>query len=172
MDGDVAPLEEIVELARRHDVRVMVDDAHGDGTLGPGGRGTIAETGLDGEVDVIVGTLGKAFGSYGAYVACDDPMARYLVNSARTLMFSTGLPPAAVAAAMRYLVGGPLICLSGVAVMFGVDEPGGTLQGLATLPEFLWELSLGIYPIVWGFRSAPILSGTRRPRGGPAVAPA
>ena len=93
MDGDVAPLEEIVELARRHDVRVMVDDAHGDGTLGPGGRGTIAEAGLDGEVDVIVGTLGKAFGSYGAYVACDDPMARYLVNSARTLMFSTGLPP-------------------------------------------------------------------------------
>jgi len=103
MDGDVAPLEEIVELARRHDVRVMVDDAHGDGTLGPGGRGTIAEAGLDGEVDVIVGTLGKAFGSYGAYVACDDPMARYLVNSARTLMFSTGLPPAAVAAAMAAL---------------------------------------------------------------------
>ncbi|MEZ0293096.1 MAG: 8-amino-7-oxononanoate synthase [Solirubrobacteraceae bacterium] len=103
MDGDVAPLEEIVELARRHDVRVMVDDAHGDGTLGPGGRGTIADAGLDGEVDVIVGTLGKAFGSYGAYVACDDPMARYLVNSARTLMFSTGLPPAAVAAAMAAL---------------------------------------------------------------------
>ena len=68
-EEDVAPLEEIVELARRHDVRVMVDDAHGDGTLGPGGRGTIAEAGLDGEVDVIVGTLGKAFGSYGAYVA-------------------------------------------------------------------------------------------------------
>ena len=103
MDGDVAPLEEIVELARRHDVRLMVDDAHGTGTLGPGGRGAVADAGLDGEVDVIVGTLGKALGSYGAFVACDDVMARYLVNSARSLIFSTGLPPAAVAAAMAAL---------------------------------------------------------------------
>jgi 8-amino-7-oxononanoate synthase len=103
MDGDVAPLEEIVELARRHDVRVMVDDAHGTGTLGPGGRGVVAEAGLDGEVDVIVGTLGKALGSYGAYVACDHGMARYLVNAARPLIFSTALPPAAAAAAMASL---------------------------------------------------------------------
>jgi 8-amino-7-oxononanoate synthase len=103
MDGDVAPLEEIVALARRHDVRVMVDDAHGTGTLGPGGRGSVADAGLDGEVDVVVGTLGKALGSYGAYVACDHVMARYLVNSARPLIFSTGLPPAAVAAAMAAL---------------------------------------------------------------------
>jgi 8-amino-7-oxononanoate synthase len=103
MDGDVAPLEEIVELARRHDIRVMVDDAHGTGTQGPGGRGAVAEAGLDGEVDVVVGTLGKALGSYGAYAACDHLMARYLVNSARPLIFSTGLPPAAVAAAMAAL---------------------------------------------------------------------
>src|SRR5215213_8900250 len=103
MDGDVAPLEEIVELARRHDVRVMVDDAHGTGTLGPGGRGSVAEAGLDGEVDVIVGTLGKALGSYGAFVACDHTLARYLVNSARPLIFSTGLPPSAAAAAMAAL---------------------------------------------------------------------
>jgi 8-amino-7-oxononanoate synthase len=103
MDGDVAPLEDIVALARRHDVRVMVDDAHGTGTLGPGGRGAVADAGLEGEIDVIVGTLGKALGSYGAFVACDDAMARYLVNSARSLIFSTGLPPAAVAAAMAAL---------------------------------------------------------------------
>jgi 8-amino-7-oxononanoate synthase len=103
MDGDVAPLEEIVELARHHDVRVMVDDAHGTGTQGPGGRGSVADAGLDGEIDVIVGTLGKALGSYGAYVACDHVMARYLVNTARPLIFSTGLPPAAVAAAMAAL---------------------------------------------------------------------
>jgi len=103
MDGDVAPLEEIVALARHHDVRVMVDDAHGTGTQGPGGRGAVAEAGLDGEVDVVVGTLGKALGSYGAYAACDHVMARYLVNSARPLIFSTGLPPAAVAAAMAAL---------------------------------------------------------------------
>ncbi len=103
MDGDIAPLEEIVALARRHDVRVMVDDAHGTGTLGPGGRGTVADAGLDGEVDVIVGTLGKALGSYGAYVACDHVTARYLTNTARPLIFSTGLPPATVAAAMAAL---------------------------------------------------------------------
>jgi glycine C-acetyltransferase/8-amino-7-oxononanoate synthase len=103
MDGDVAPLEEIVALARRHDIRVMVDDAHGTGTQGPGGRGAVADAGLDGEIDVIVGTLGKALGSYGAFVACDHVMARYLVNSARSLIFSTGLPPAAVAAAMAAL---------------------------------------------------------------------
>ena len=103
MDGDVAPLEDIVALARRHDVRVMVDDAHGTGTRGPGGRGAVAEAGLEGEVDVVVGTLGKALGSYGAFVACDHVMARYLVNSARPLIFSTGLPPAAVAAAMAAL---------------------------------------------------------------------
>jgi 8-amino-7-oxononanoate synthase len=103
MDGDVAPLEEIVGLARRHDVRVMVDDAHGTGTLGPGGRGAVAEAGLDGEVDIIVGTLGKALGSYGAFAACDHAITRYLVNSARPLIFSTGLPPAAAAAAMAAL---------------------------------------------------------------------
>ncbi len=103
MDGDVAPLEEIVELARHHDVRVMVDDAHGTGTMGPGGRGTVAEAGLEGEIDVIVGTLGKALGSYGAFVACDHAMSRLLINSARPLIFSTGLPPAAAAAAMAAL---------------------------------------------------------------------
>jgi 8-amino-7-oxononanoate synthase len=103
MDGDVAPLPEIVELARRHDVRVMVDEAHGTGAIGPGGRGAVAAAGLEGEVDVIVGTLGKALGSYGAYVACDHLMARYLVNSARPLIFSTALPPSAAAAAMAAL---------------------------------------------------------------------
>jgi 8-amino-7-oxononanoate synthase len=103
MDGDVAPLEEIVELAHRHRVRVMVDEAHGTGVLGPGGRGAVAEAGLEGEVDVIVGTLGKALGSYGAYVCCDQSMARYLVNTARPLIFSTALPPPSVAGALAAL---------------------------------------------------------------------
>jgi glycine C-acetyltransferase/8-amino-7-oxononanoate synthase len=103
MDGDVAPLPEIVELARRYDARVMVDEAHGTGALGPGGRGAAAAAGLEDEVDVLVGTLGKALGSYGAYVCCDATMAEYLVNSARTLIFSTGLPPPAVAAALAAL---------------------------------------------------------------------
>jgi 8-amino-7-oxononanoate synthase len=103
MDGDVAPLPEIVELARQYDARVMVDDAHGTGALGPGGRGSVAAAALEDEVDVVVGTLGKALGSYGAYVCCSSEMAEYLVNSARTLIFSTALPPPAVAGAMAAL---------------------------------------------------------------------
>ena len=75
MDGDVAPLAEIVELAQRHRLRVLVDEAHGTGALGPGGRGAVAEAGLEDQVDVIVGTLGKALGAYGAFVACDRSMA-------------------------------------------------------------------------------------------------
>ena len=103
MDGDVAPLEQIVELAERHQVRVMVDEAHATGVLGPGGRGALAEAGLADQVDVIVGTLGKALGSYGGYVACDRVMARYLVNAARTFIFSTAIPPPAAAGALAAL---------------------------------------------------------------------
>jgi glycine C-acetyltransferase/8-amino-7-oxononanoate synthase len=103
MDGDKAPLPEIVELAQRYDARVMVDEAHGTGCVGPGGRGLVAHHGLEDEVDVIVGTLGKALGSYGAYVLCDATMAKYLINTARTLIFSTALSPPAVAAAMASL---------------------------------------------------------------------
>ncbi len=103
MDGDVAPLGGIVELARRHGARVLVDEAHGTGAVGPDGRGAAAAAGVAEEVDVVVGTLGKALGSYGAYACCDETTARYLVNSARTLIFSTALPPPAVAAALAAL---------------------------------------------------------------------
>jgi glycine C-acetyltransferase/8-amino-7-oxononanoate synthase len=103
MDGDVAPLAEIVELAQRHRVRVAVDEAHGTGCLGPAGRGAVAEAGLDDEVDVVVGTLSKALGAYGAFVACDQAMAQLLVNSARPFIFSTAPPPPAVAGALAAL---------------------------------------------------------------------
>ena len=103
MDGDVAPLAEIVELSSRFGLRTVVDEAHGTGALGPGGRGALAQDGLEDQVDVIVGTLGKALGSYGAFVACDRGMVRYLLNAARTFIFSTALPPPAVAAALTAL---------------------------------------------------------------------
>jgi 8-amino-7-oxononanoate synthase len=103
MDGDLAPLAEIVELAARYDARVMVDEAHATGCVGPGGRGLVAELGLEAEVDLLVGTLGKSLGSYGAYVCCDREMADYLINRARTLIFSTALPPPAAAGAMAAL---------------------------------------------------------------------
>jgi 8-amino-7-oxononanoate synthase len=103
MDGDLAPLGEIVELAQQFGLRTVVDEAHGTGALGTGGRGALAEAGLEDQVDVIVGTLGKALGSYGAFVACDQQMSRYLVNMARTFIFSTALPPPAVAGALAAL---------------------------------------------------------------------
>jgi hypothetical protein len=89
------------------------------------------------------------------------------------LMYKSELVPRRMA--QLGLVAGPLICVSGVLVMFGVGQPGGPMQGIATIPEFIWELCLGIYPIVWGFRNAPILRGGRRaemgaPHGTPAVA--
>ncbi len=103
MDGDVAPLAELVELAHRFDARLVVDEAHATGTLGPGGRGAVAAAGLEGEVDVIVGTLGKALGSYGAYVCCDTETAQFLVNTSRPLIFSTAPSPPAVAGALAAL---------------------------------------------------------------------
>ncbi len=103
MDGDVAPLEEIVELAGSYGSRVMVDEAHATGNLGPNGRGAVAQAGLEGEIDVLVGTLGKALGSYGAYVCASAEMIRYLINTARPLIFSTAPPPPAVAGALAAL---------------------------------------------------------------------
>ncbi|HEX6115982.1 MAG TPA: 8-amino-7-oxononanoate synthase [Solirubrobacterales bacterium] len=99
MDGDVAPLAGLAGLARRHGCRLMVDEAHGTGALGPGGRGAVAAAGLEDEVDVIVGTLGKALGGYGAYVCCRREVRELLINVARPFVFSTALPPPVVAAA-------------------------------------------------------------------------
>ena len=103
MDGDVAPLGELVQLARQHDCRLMVDEAHATGALGPGGRGSVAAAGLSEQVDLVVGTLGKALGSYGAYVCAGAELREYLLNSARSFIFSTALPPPVLAAASTAL---------------------------------------------------------------------
>jgi len=103
MDGDVAPLSAIAELADMHGARVLVDEAHATGNLGPGGRGAVAEARLEGEIDVVVGTLGKALGSYGAYVCASEEIVRYLINCARPLIYSTAPSPPAVAGALAAL---------------------------------------------------------------------
>ena len=103
MDGDIAPLEGLVNVAAHHGVRLVVDEAHATGTIGPGGRGALALEGLEDQVDVTVGTLGKALGSYGAFVVCERAMARYLINAARTFIFSTAPSPPSVAAALAAL---------------------------------------------------------------------
>lgn len=97
MDGDIAPLPEIVELAREYDALVMVDDAHATGVLGKHCRGTADY--FDVEVDINMGTLSKALASMGGYVAGSFELIDYLRNKARSFIYSTALPPAAVAAA-------------------------------------------------------------------------
>jgi 8-amino-7-oxononanoate synthase len=103
MDGDIAPLVAITQLADSYRARVVVDEAHAIGNLGPEGRGAVAEAGLEGEIDVVVGTLGKALGSYGAYACASKEIVRYLINASRSLIFSTAPPPPAIAGALAAL---------------------------------------------------------------------
>ncbi|MEX0753022.1 MAG: 8-amino-7-oxononanoate synthase [Xanthobacteraceae bacterium] len=102
MDGDLAPLKELAELARRHDAWLISDDAHGIGVLG-GGRGTSFHHGEKLDIPLQMGTLSKAIGGYGGYLCASQPAIDLIRNRARTLIYSTGLPPAAVAAAIAAL---------------------------------------------------------------------
>jgi len=98
MDGDVAPLPELAALAQREGILLMVDDAHGEGVLGRGGRGVVDHFGLHGKVDVEVGTLSKAFGVVGGYVAGAPEVVEYLRQRGRPFLFSSAVTPADVAA--------------------------------------------------------------------------
>ncbi len=103
MDGDAAPLRDICDLAERHGAMVMVDEAHATGVVGPRGAGLADELGLQSRITVQMGTLGKALGTFGAYVAAADDVIEHLVNHARTLIYTTALPPPVVAAAIAAL---------------------------------------------------------------------
>ncbi|OCA89560.1 glycine C-acetyltransferase [Pradoshia sp. D12] len=94
MDGNIAPLPEIVELAEKYDALIMVDDAHASGVLGQNGRGTVNHFGLDGRVHIQVGTLSKAIGVLGGYVASSRTLVDYLIHKGRPFLFSTSHPPA------------------------------------------------------------------------------
>jgi len=99
MDGDIAPLAELARLCRRHEALLVVDDAHGIGVLGPQGRGSVAELGLSEEdVPVLIGTLGKGIGTSGAFVAGPELLMDYLVQKARTYIYTTAMPPAIASA--------------------------------------------------------------------------
>jgi 8-amino-7-oxononanoate synthase len=101
MDGDIAPLQDLAEQCRRYSAWLMVDDAHGIGVLGPQGQGSVAAAGLDArQVPVLVGTLGKALGTAGAFVAGDADLIDWLVQRARPYIYTTAMPPA-VAEATR-----------------------------------------------------------------------
>lgn len=100
MDGDIAPLARLAQLAKRHGALLMVDDAHGCGVLGASGRGSAELCGVLDGIDIHMGTLGKGFGSFGAYAAASGEICDYLVNKARSFIFSTSLPPAVLAASL------------------------------------------------------------------------
>jgi glycine C-acetyltransferase/8-amino-7-oxononanoate synthase len=101
MDGDVARLRDLVPVARAHEMIVVVDDAHGLGVLGTRGRGAVEIE--DVEPDVVLGNLGKALGSFGAYVACSREVREWLINVARAFIFTCGVAPAAAGAALAAL---------------------------------------------------------------------
>ncbi|OGW64729.1 MAG: 8-amino-7-oxononanoate synthase [Nitrospirae bacterium RIFCSPLOWO2_02_FULL_62_14] len=103
MDGDLAPLPDLIELADRYNARLFVDDAHGTGVMGAQGRGTIEHFGLESRIPFHMGTLGKALGTSGAYVVGPSAMIQYLINTARTFLFATAPPPATAAAAIAGL---------------------------------------------------------------------
>ncbi len=142
MDGDLAPLPELVRLKERYDALLMVDDAHGTGVLGAGGRGTAEHFGCLAKVDLHMGTLGKALGCSGAYLAAPRPLVEILINRSRPFIFSTSLPPAIPAAALAALeiVGGTegaarrrqlqenRRCFSVPLAVAGLDLLGSTTQ--------------------------------------------
>ena len=153
MDGDVAPLREIVELKDRHGAWLFLDEAHGVGVLGAGGRGLAEASGVEGRIEVQMGTLGKALGAHGAYITGHRLLRDFLINRARSFIYSTA-PPAPVAAAAAK----------------AVEILGGT-EG-ASLLESLWKniRSLGaalempaspsaIVPVIVGAESAAMAAG-------------
>jgi glycine C-acetyltransferase len=103
MDGDIAPLPGLVEVAERHGAVMMIDDAHASGVLGKGGAGTVDHFGLHGRVDIQVGTLSKAIGVLGGFIAGPHHLIEWLENRGRPFLFSTSAPPSVVAACIAAL---------------------------------------------------------------------
>ena len=100
MDGDLAPLPDIVRIAAKHNAMVMVDEAHGTGVFGKNGMGVVEHFNLNNDVDIVMGTLSKAIGSLGGYVTGNIDLISYLRNKARSFMYTTALPPAVCAASI------------------------------------------------------------------------
>lgn len=103
MDGDLAPLSDLAALAERYGSLLMVDEAHATGAFGPGGRGMVVSLGLAGHVDVSMGTLSKALGSFGGFAAGSAELRDFLINTSRSFIFATGLPPVSAACALGAL---------------------------------------------------------------------
>ncbi len=147
MDGDVSPLPDIVRLAKKHDIITMVDDAHGVGVLGHRGRGTPSYFNLNRKIDIQMGTLSKAIASVGGYVAGKKILIDYIRNTSRSFIFSTSLPPSAIAASLK-----------AIEIIQGDDERRKKLMNLSKwFRERLLKIGFNIFntitPII------PILIG-------------
>jgi 8-amino-7-oxononanoate synthase len=157
MDGDIAPLGEIVELADRYDAMVVVDEAHATGVFGPSGAGLCEHLGLEHGVDVRMGTLSKGLGTFGAYAATSTAVAELLLNRARGLVFSTAMPPSICAAALA-------------AVNLVVTDASLRVRLWANIQRFAAGLlSLGlpaqsrspIFPVVFGDPEVAVTASAR-----------
>ncbi len=152
MDGDRAPLKEMAEICRTNDAWFMIDDAHGFGTLGDG-AGSAAEAGCTADIPLQMGTLSKAAGSYGGYLCASKPVVDLMKTRARTLIYSTGLPPASAAA-------------SSAALDIIAQNPALTRLPLAKAQNFTRRLGLSlaqspIVPLIVGTPEAALAASER-----------
>ena len=147
MDGDIAPLPGLVEVAEKHGAIMMIDDAHASGVLGQNGRGTVDHFGLHGRVEIQVGTLSKAVGVLGGFIAGPAHLIEWLVNRGRPFLFSTSAPPAATAA-----------CIAALDILEEEPERVGRLwdrtrffkQGLRSLGYDTGQSETPITPVIAG----------------------
>jgi len=150
MDGDRAPLAELARLCSEHPALFLADEAHAVGVLGLGGRGLAAEAGLDAGQALVMGTLGKAFGSAGAYVATTSTMREYFVNACRSFIFSTAVPPPVVGALLEAL-----------EIVRGADSLRSRLASMAE--RFRERLqSLGVDTLGSSTQIVPALAGEEK----------
>ena len=139
MSGDIAKLPEIVKLAKKYGARVMVDDSHGLGVLGEGGRGTASYFGLEDEVDILMGTFSKSLASLGGYMAASEDVAWYVRHNSRPFMFSASMPPASAAAtlaALRHLRAHPEL-VDRLSHLSAYAREGLTARGIRVKPSLV-----------------------------------
>ena len=171
MDGDIAPVDGLVELCDRHDAWLVLDDAHGIGVLGAHGRGTLAHLGIRSERIVCMATLGKALGGYGAFVTGPARVVEWLVQRARTYIYSTALPPAvaAVASAALALLESDTSIVERLHARIGEFRRACAGAGVALSPS-----ETAIHPLVVGAAQAALaISGALEESGFlvPAIRP-
>ena len=156
MDGDIAPLAEMLALAETHDAWILVDDAHGFGVLGPQGRGSLAHFGLSSRRFILMGTLGKALGVSGAFVAAHPTVIAWLVQSARPYIYTTATPPAvahAVSASLRIVMGEEGDRRRAQLGRLGAMVHESLAGIVAALPPMGWEAppsATAIHPLIVG----------------------